>query len=92
MKGEPPVVRVVDTDGTEKYEGDGTDVRIQPVGPAALLLIPARKRGERVRGELQRLELAPLAANLLSTLQDSGRHQRLLSELLAALDKVLADD
>jgi uncharacterized membrane-anchored protein YjiN (DUF445 family) len=47
--------------------------------------------GERVRGELQRLELAPLAANLLSALKESGRHQRLLNELLGALDKVLAD-
>lgn len=50
-----------------------------------------RFMGERVRGELQRIELAPLAANLLSALQESGRHQRLLNELLAALDKVLAD-
>lgn len=50
-----------------------------------------RFMGERVRGELQRLELAPLAANLLSALKASGRHQRLLNELLAALDKVLAD-
>ena len=50
-----------------------------------------RFMGERVRGELQRLELAPLAASLLSALQESGRHQRLLNELLAAVDKVLAD-
>ena len=50
-----------------------------------------RFMGERVRGELQRLELAPLMGNLLAALQDSGRHQRLLNELLRALDKVLAD-
>ena len=53
VKGEPPVVRVTDTDGTERYAGDGSDVRIEPVGLAAILLIPARKRGERVRGDLR---------------------------------------
>ncbi len=48
--------------------------------------------GERVRAELERIELAPLAAGLLSAIMETGRHQRLLNELLAALDKVLTNE
>lgn len=48
--------------------------------------------GERVRAELQRIELAPLAAGLLSAVTEKGRHQRLLDELLGALEKVLANE
>ncbi len=48
--------------------------------------------GERVRAELERIELAPLAASLLSAVMETGRHQRLLDELLAVLDKVLANE
>src|SRR5476649_1456 len=48
--------------------------------------------GERVRAELERIELAPLAASLLSAVMETGRHQRLLNELLAVLDKVLANE
>ena len=47
--------------------------------------------GERVRAELERIELAPLAAGLLSAVMETGRHQRLLNELLAALGKVLTN-
>ena len=50
-----------------------------------------RFMGERVRAELQRIEVAPLAAGLLSALVDSGRHQRLLNEILGALDKMLTN-
>lgn len=53
VKGEPPVVRVTDTDGVERYVGDGSDVRVIPVGPAAILALPVRKRGERLRGNLR---------------------------------------
>src|SRR5205807_8572386 len=48
--------------------------------------------GERVRAELERVELAPLAAGLLSAVTETGRHQRLLNELLVALDKVLTNE
>ena len=48
--------------------------------------------GERVRAELERIELAPLAAGLLSAVMETGRHQRLLNELLTALDKVLTNE
>jgi uncharacterized membrane-anchored protein YjiN (DUF445 family) len=48
--------------------------------------------GERVRAELERIELAPLAGNLLSAVMETGRHQRLLDELLGALDKVLTNE
>jgi uncharacterized membrane-anchored protein YjiN (DUF445 family) len=50
-----------------------------------------RFMGERVRAELARIELAPLAAGLLQAVAESGRHQRLLTELLGALDKLLTD-
>ena len=42
--------------------------------------------------ELQRVELAPLAAGLLGAVTEKGRHQRLLDELLAALEKVLTNE
>lgn len=48
--------------------------------------------GQRIMNELARVELAPLAASLLSTVTEKGRHQRLLDELLAALEKVLTDE
>lgn len=48
--------------------------------------------GKRAMAELDRIELAPLAAGLLSAVTEKGRHQRLLDELLMALEKVLAND
>jgi len=50
-----------------------------------------RFMGERVRAELARIEVAPLAAGLLSAVMESGRHQRVLNELLGALDKLLTN-
>jgi uncharacterized membrane-anchored protein YjiN (DUF445 family) len=51
-----------------------------------------RVLGQRAMSELQRIELAPLAAGLLSAVTEKGRHQRLLDELLVALEKVLANE
>jgi uncharacterized membrane-anchored protein YjiN (DUF445 family) len=48
--------------------------------------------GKRIMTELQRVELAPLAAGLLSAVTEKGRHQRLLDELLGALEKVLTNE
>ncbi len=48
--------------------------------------------GQRAMAELQRIELAPLAAGLLSAVTEKGRHQKLLDELLVALEKVLANE
>jgi uncharacterized membrane-anchored protein YjiN (DUF445 family) len=48
--------------------------------------------GRRIMTELERVELAPLAAGLLSAVTEKGRHQRLLDELLGALEKVLANE
>jgi uncharacterized membrane-anchored protein YjiN (DUF445 family) len=48
--------------------------------------------GKRIMTELERVELAPLAAGLLSAVTEKGRHQRLLDELLAALEKVLGNE
>ena len=48
--------------------------------------------GGRVRAELERIELAPLAGNLLSALMETGRHQRLLNELMGALDRMLSSE
>jgi uncharacterized membrane-anchored protein YjiN (DUF445 family) len=47
--------------------------------------------GERVKVELERIELAPLAAGLLTAITEKGRHQRLLNELLGALEKLLTN-
>jgi uncharacterized membrane-anchored protein YjiN (DUF445 family) len=48
--------------------------------------------GKRIMAELQRVELAPLAAGLLGAVTEKGRHQRLLDELLGALEKVLTNE
>lgn len=48
--------------------------------------------GKRVLTELERVELAPLAAGLLGVVIEKGRHQRLLDELLGALEKILANE
>ena len=48
--------------------------------------------GKRIMTELERVELAPLAAGLLSAVTERGRHQRLLDELLGALEKVLTNE
>ena len=48
--------------------------------------------GKRIMTELARVELAPLAAGLLSAVTEKGRHQRLLDELLAAMEKVLGNE
>ena len=47
--------------------------------------------GERVRTELERIEVAPLAAGFLGAVIEKGRHQRLLNELLGALDTLLTN-
>jgi uncharacterized membrane-anchored protein YjiN (DUF445 family) len=48
--------------------------------------------GGRVRAELERVQLAPLAGGLLAAVMETGRHQRLLNELLGALDRVLTNE
>jgi uncharacterized membrane-anchored protein YjiN (DUF445 family) len=47
--------------------------------------------GQRIKAELERVELAPLAAGLLTAVTEKGRHQRLLNELLGALEKLLTN-
>jgi uncharacterized membrane-anchored protein YjiN (DUF445 family) len=47
--------------------------------------------GDRIRGELERVEIAPLAAGMLTAVTEKGRHQRLLDELLGALQKLLTN-
>ena len=48
--------------------------------------------GQRIMAELERVRVAPLAAGLLAAVTEKRRHQRLLDELLAALEKVLANE
>ena len=47
--------------------------------------------GERVQTELQRIEIAPLAAGLLRTVTEKGQHRRLLDELLGVLERLLTN-
>jgi uncharacterized membrane-anchored protein YjiN (DUF445 family) len=47
---------------------------------------------ERLRAELERVEIAPLAAALLGTITDKGQHRRLLDEMLGVLEKLLANE
>jgi uncharacterized membrane-anchored protein YjiN (DUF445 family) len=48
--------------------------------------------GERVQTELQRIEIAPLAAGLLGAITDKGQHRRLLDELLGILETFLSNE
>lgn len=45
----------------------------------------------RMMEQIGGLKIAPLAAQILTSITDDGRHQRLLDELLGALEKLLAD-
>jgi uncharacterized membrane-anchored protein YjiN (DUF445 family) len=47
--------------------------------------------GERIHTELQRIEVAPLAAGLLSAITEKGKHHRLLDELLGVLQTFLTN-
>jgi phasin family protein len=47
--------------------------------------------GEQVRMELENVEIAPLAAGLLSAAVEKGRHQYLLDELLNALEALMSN-
>jgi uncharacterized membrane-anchored protein YjiN (DUF445 family) len=47
---------------------------------------------ERVQTELQKIEIAPLVAGVLSTITAKGRHRRLLDELLRVLEKFLTNE
>ena len=47
---------------------------------------------ERVQTELQKIEIAPLAAGLLGTITAKGQHRRLLDELLGVLEKFLTNE
>ncbi len=47
---------------------------------------------ERVQTELQKIEIAPLAAGLLGTITAKGQHRRLLDELLRVLEKFLTNE
>lgn len=46
----------------------------------------------RMMEQLNALKIAPLAAQILTSITDDGRHQRLLDELLTALKGLLADE
>ena len=48
--------------------------------------------GERVRVQLEGVDLAPAAAGLLSLAIEKGHHQRLLDELSDALEKLLGSE
>jgi uncharacterized membrane-anchored protein YjiN (DUF445 family) len=47
--------------------------------------------GERIQTELQRIEVAPLVAGLLTAITEKGHHHRLLDELLGVLQKFLTN-
>ncbi len=48
--------------------------------------------GERVREQLKKVRVAPLAAELLMAITEERRHQRLFDELIGVLEKFLHDE
>src|SRR5208337_1163680 len=47
---------------------------------------------QHVVEQIESLELAPLAAKLISALVEDQRHQRIFDEILAGLDRLLQDE
>lgn len=47
---------------------------------------------QRVMDQVRQLKVAPLAAQVLSAFTADGRHQKLLDEIIGAIEKVLADE
>jgi uncharacterized membrane-anchored protein YjiN (DUF445 family) len=47
---------------------------------------------ERLMEQIGAVKVAPLAAQLLSAFTDDGKHQKLLDELIGAIEKILADE
>jgi uncharacterized membrane-anchored protein YjiN (DUF445 family) len=47
---------------------------------------------ERLMDQINGLKVAPLAAKLLTAFTDDNRHQRLLDELIGAMEKILTDE
>lgn len=48
--------------------------------------------GERLRDQLKKVRVAPLAAELLTAVTEERRHQRLFDELIGMLEKFLNDE
>lgn len=48
--------------------------------------------GQRIREQLQKVRVAPLAAELLTAVTEDRRHQKLFDELIGVLDKFLTDE
>ncbi|WP_342363421.1 DUF445 domain-containing protein [Terrarubrum flagellatum] len=71
----------------------GFVVRLAPQAVAAMEDSGLRNFvAKRVIAQLDDLELAPLAANLLETFTQDGKHQLLLDELMTAIHRILGDE
>ncbi len=78
-------------------------VKSQSLSRFALKLLPQAIAGidqsrmkeffaERLMEQIGSVKVAPLAAQLLSAFTDDGKHQKLLDELIGAIEKILADE
>jgi uncharacterized membrane-anchored protein YjiN (DUF445 family) len=78
-------------------------VKSQNLSRFALKLLPQAIAGidqsrmkeffaERLMEQIGAVKVAPLAAQLLSAFTDDGKHQKLLDELIGAIEKILADE
>ncbi len=78
-------------------------VKSQSLSRFALKLLPQAIAGidqsrmkeffaERLMEQIGGVKVAPLAAQLLSAFTDDGKHQKLLDELIGAIEKILADE
>ncbi|MBX3529702.1 MAG: DUF445 family protein [Rhizobiaceae bacterium] len=74
--------------GLSAYVAKMTPQMLGAVEGSGLSSFATQKVGE----QLDRIRLAPLAAGLLSTLTEDGRHQRLLDHLLGMFGRFLADE
>lgn len=74
--------------GLSSYVARMTPQMLASVEGAGLTSFVTQKVGE----QLDRVRVAPLAANMLSTLTEDGRHQRLLDHLLGLFGRFLSDE
>jgi uncharacterized membrane-anchored protein YjiN (DUF445 family) len=75
-------------EGLSGYVARMTPQVLASIEGSGLSAVVLQKAGE----QLDRVKLAPLAADLLSTLTQDGRHQRLLDHLLGIFGRFLADE
>ena len=94
--GEVDFAELVSTWLSDPARAEGLSAFVARMAPQALTAIDeSRLRafvGQRLSDQVDQVPVAPIAANLLSTFTDEGRHQVLLDDLMTILSRFLNDE